>query len=502
MSNNFLPGTKTARVPGVEHRYEFNGLTLNDRSGPDRYQITKVTGFEDPDIRDAREVNPGYHGETAFSSYYGGRTIMLEGVIQAGNLEKLRDMQSALKAALVPLVEYPLYIRNPGGASRDTYTLVRKNASLQGSEQQSHHDRWVRPFQITFRASDPRLRSVASTTATYTFAGTPPLFTDYFSTAYADLETSVYNEEATPSAPAYSNSGVVNGAVSDPYMLSYTGDTYEDYRVSVGFYNRAGGFAVPNRGTVMVFAKFVDANNYIYAVGNRADNLASGHPTLRIKKVVAGVTTTLATAVMSVFFFTVEFATVQLEQEGNALTATVYNGKLSTGLTNTLLATNYTLTGGDATLFGTGVTEPVGFGFDWETAASLTQANLINLDDFQVVDLNASPLAAFSITNSGNFVAIPVIRFTGPLSDPYIQDSATNKILALIGVIDSGDWIEIDLSTGIAVNQDGLAASNFIDDATSNLPGIEPGVRSFVVGSNTWTNPTSQVSVTFASSWV
>ena len=78
----------------------------------DRYRLSAITGLDDADVRDTREPNPDYDGETPFGSLYGGRTITLTGEVQAGNLDYLRYMQHHLKIAFDDLsVERELLIR-------------------------------------------------------------------------------------------------------------------------------------------------------------------------------------------------------------------------------------------------------------------------------------------------------------------------------------------------------------------------------------------------------
>lgn len=503
---NFLPGTRTARIPGVEHQYEFNGLTLNDRTVADRYQITRVTGFEDPDIRDAREVNPGYHGETAFSMYYGGRTIVLEGNIRAGNLEKMRDMQQALKTAALPTTEFALYVRNPQSAARDTYVMVRKSASLQGSEQQAGYS-WVRPFQITFRASDPRIQAVTTTTTTYSFTGSPPAnFTDYFSTDATDIEAGPYTEIGTAANPAHAAGGTVNvNTAGDNHLFSYDTSNFINYVTSLSAQATSGhSLHAVDIGQVSVLGKIIDSSNFIIATLHKAtaSTSPSGGARLQILKRVAGTPTALVTTDNFGMSGYNDTLTLRLTQAGNVLTADVLTGKLSTGLGSVLITANYTLAGADATQFGTGVSKKVGFGFYDEGGGGFTNVFFKDFDDFHVQDTDATSIPNLTVTNSGNFVAPAVVRFTGPLDSPSIQDSVTGKVLAINGAITTGDYVEVDLSTGYAVNSSGVSATHMIDDGTSSLPGIEPGTRTFAVLTNTWTAGTSTITVTFHSSWV
>ena len=96
-------GSEVALAIGVDSIIEIGGVYLNVRSNIDTYMVNSIGGVDDPELRDDREVNPQAHGETAFSAFYGGRTITLEGYVRAFSLEKLRDMIQALKQAIVGL---------------------------------------------------------------------------------------------------------------------------------------------------------------------------------------------------------------------------------------------------------------------------------------------------------------------------------------------------------------------------------------------------------------
>lgn len=100
-SDVFLP-------KGIESVLEYNGLVLNDRRRLDRYVVQRITGLGDADLRDSREPNPDRDGETPYKALYSGRTITLQGYMEAGNLRMLRYMSHQLKKAFSELQERPL----------------------------------------------------------------------------------------------------------------------------------------------------------------------------------------------------------------------------------------------------------------------------------------------------------------------------------------------------------------------------------------------------------
>jgi Siphovirus-type tail component, C-terminal domain len=156
-----LPGTGRSVPGGIESVLEYNGIYLNVREWIDTYLVTNIGGIDDADVRDTREVNPGYHGETAYISYYGGRTITLTGKIVAKSLFKLRDMQKGLRQAFSQLdQELPLIFRTPD-PNLDMMIYCKKSQSIQMAEEQRTANHFERSFLITLRASNPRFLSVS-----------------------------------------------------------------------------------------------------------------------------------------------------------------------------------------------------------------------------------------------------------------------------------------------------------------------------------------------------
>ena len=164
-------GSGEAGPRGIESVIEYNGLFLNVRSWIDTYLVTSIGGLDDADIRDNRDVNPGYHGETAFRGYYGGRTITLTGKIYCKTLFKLRDMQQALRKSFAQLgTDLPLIFR-ADTQERDMMIYCRKSQGIQMADEQRTANHFERPFLITMRASNPRFLSSVRVLDEKTFSG-------------------------------------------------------------------------------------------------------------------------------------------------------------------------------------------------------------------------------------------------------------------------------------------------------------------------------------------
>lgn len=184
-----LPAAKAAWPAGLESTLTYRGLVLNDLSQPDRYKIKSIQGLFDPEVRDSRENNPSRHGETAYESFYGGKQIVIQGTIIAGNLSKLRNMISDLQAAFSDISsEYPLYFTTFGS---QVYINCKKSASLEIGEEFNkripQHE-----FQITLKASDPFVYGVTENTASIT-----PTFTSQRGRIYNGTYSRTYSSYTT-----------------------------------------------------------------------------------------------------------------------------------------------------------------------------------------------------------------------------------------------------------------------------------------------------------------
>jgi hypothetical protein len=145
-------------------------LKFNVTKTVDKIRIIQMDGLADADVRDSRDVNPSAHGETTYPSYYGGRTLTLTGRIEAHSLDKLRDIQQALRQAFNDISrERALIFRTPD--PRDDIMLICKKSSPMTMLESQTDYRFFRDFLITLRASNPRFLSylVQSSTSSFSF---------------------------------------------------------------------------------------------------------------------------------------------------------------------------------------------------------------------------------------------------------------------------------------------------------------------------------------------
>lgn len=96
---------------GVQAFIEYNGLVLNDRRQADLIRVVSITGLDDAEVRDNRAVKASESGEFVYDAFYGGRNLVINGFIEAGNLAAAETLKKNLKAAFASLEESQLKFR-------------------------------------------------------------------------------------------------------------------------------------------------------------------------------------------------------------------------------------------------------------------------------------------------------------------------------------------------------------------------------------------------------
>lgn len=454
-SDRIVVGTGPGRPGGVESVLEYNGALLNIRTWFDTFIVTQIEGLADADIRDTRQNNPGRHGETAFASYYGGRTIVITGKIRAQTLNKLRDMQTGLKQTFADLTaERPLYFRT-GDPNRDVFIYCRKSQPIVMSEVQSDFTH-RRDFQVTLRASNPRFLSYTESVVRAIY-GTLEQF-NTGSGAIANFDTGGSTQAQTGAVGDYtitSNALQATGATATVTRFvrkATLAAALTNQRVAISYTPNAtltSAAAGPAQAGAII--KYIDADNYLY--GRIAFDTAT--PTIRIFKVDNGVSTALSASATNAGAATAASTAYTLRGSIADNVITLEHFRASDGAQ--LVSQSHTLTGADATKFGTGVTGRTGF-------AIQPVAVGWSYDDFTSEAIAFSNVVAFTAINQGNMPAQPTIRLYGPLTaaatagnaaqikstwiDPAgIQQIRTMLINARAGTtlaIPSGNYIEIN----------------------------------------------------------
>lgn len=152
---------------GPHNTFGYNGITLNNRRQRERYWVEEMTGFDDPDVAADAEANTQEDGETPNPGFYRGRTMTLNGWIEAGSYPQMMVMSDALHGAFLNLVEQPLTISKIASPSSfflapDVVIWCRKVDKLMISTKiELSGGILKRTFSLSLRASDPRFLSTS-----------------------------------------------------------------------------------------------------------------------------------------------------------------------------------------------------------------------------------------------------------------------------------------------------------------------------------------------------
>lgn len=135
----------------------YNNLRLHDQAVLDTYWVQVMDGLFSADVRSASDANPSDHGMTPHESFFGGKSLSIEGEIRCGSISKMRDMQQILWSTFNDLSDKPLTFLT-GNTATDFFIMVRPNASIRMPERQDNF-KYTRAYQISLVANDGRILS-------------------------------------------------------------------------------------------------------------------------------------------------------------------------------------------------------------------------------------------------------------------------------------------------------------------------------------------------------
>jgi hypothetical protein len=437
---------------GVDSVIAYGSTLLNVRDWVDTILITNIDGLGDADIRDARDVNPGQHGETAFAAYYGGRTIVITGKIRAHTLDKLRDMQTGLRATFSDLSGEQALIFKTGDITTDIIINCKKSQSLVMAEAQQTQGRFERDFQVTLRASNPRFLSYLEVVSQAIY-GVNEGFTDLSQWTY----DSGFSGFVTTGSQLSATSTADRRIYDSGYLY-----THADWRETMKVHT---GASVTGMGVSM--GSRIDNRNALIT-----EFWANGvTSTLRIGRIDAGAPFTLWVSSAN---FTSTVNTdywLRTVKSGNVVTASIYTSDPSVGSPAALATVTYTLLTTDITKFGTGV-----------LGSPLIRFNSV-ASDWYADNFVYEPVVdrvAYVVTNRGNFPAQPTFRVYGPLNAAAaggpaarIYNGTTGTTLLLNAksgstvAVASGRYIEIDTARRTMKEYD--TSGNYIGNSFSQL---------------------------------
>lgn len=475
----FLEGSGASRPSGLEALLEYNGLVMNDRLVADQFRIGEIDGLQDADVRDSREANPSDHGESAFNAYYGGRTITLNGRVQAGNVGKLRDMQQALRYAFQDLTELPLYFRT-GNINTDVFIMCRKSAPTASREAQTTRDTFRRDFLVTLRASDPRFMSVVERSSSFAFGAV-----EDFSAGVAGWTT------LGGTAPTASGGAMV---VPTALQTSTFGIGY-DPRDSRQTMKVTTGPTITANDYVAHVASVIDVSNLVFA---RAIFTSPTAAQLSVHKVDAGTSAQLAVAGANVAVAANTAYWMRTSKNGNVVTAEFWTTDPALGgaPAQTL---SHTLAGADATKYGAGITGDIG------VRTSVAVAGYL-IDDYRVEPLSLNH-QVLTVRNAGSFFARPRIHLHGPMTDPEVvfevrlPGESAFRSMRVNGSIPAGRYYEYDVARNTLRDDIGANKFNQLDVASKDLL-LPNGDTPITVQAASTSGTTPKISVFYRDTWI
>jgi phage-related protein len=453
---------------GVEAVLSFNGLVMNDLSVYDKYRVMNIDGLADPDIRDSREDKPSDDGEDTYDSYYGGRTIVIKLRIEAYQLDKLRDMEEALRSVFADMKEKPLYFLT-GDSEKDHYIMCKKNQSLTKDEDvQSMGYRFFRDWQITLRASDPRFYRVKKKQSV---SGINSVQEQY--NQYSDFEDDIdYNEHYlidignTPNSSSAISSGwngeskIGNKSLSfdlapqSGMWVWYQDETImrpqQSYIISFDYKTLFGGTLTP--------LTFYNRFSLYTAISDSSNNLLSAYSD----------------------------------------NIPIYGSTEGTGI-RSFIAPNNAHTISILIFYSYRANDP-----------SLPEEHLqLFLDNIEIKNANIySTSETLNIVNIGNYSSYPLIKLAGPMENISIHNDQAPAPFNRIRFkntfeIDDGDIITIDVNNKKII---GPSGQNLISqlDKTSGWLKIMPGNNAIYLGAQTVLTPETdpKLIVEWRDSWV
>lgn len=181
--------------PGLHGWHTIRGIVMNVHTPGTwpRYKITKMQGFRDrPDADDNRAPSTGRPGETVYPGDERGKTVVVEGIIQAKTVVTMEQARMAYLEAVGPNGPTVMHHAAPtdrGGVEFDSFVRVLSASCDEDFSfgPSAIPSAWQRNFAFTYRmhhpyffeTSDPHTVTHATTLACPTAGNAPtePKFT-------------------------------------------------------------------------------------------------------------------------------------------------------------------------------------------------------------------------------------------------------------------------------------------------------------------------------------
>lgn len=123
-----------------------------------------------------------------------------------------------------------------------------------------------------------------------------------------------------------------------------------------------------------------------------------------------------------------------------------------------------------------------------------------SVDSF-VINVIYTTTTGVEVVNNGNATARPIIKITGPVTNPTITNSTTGEVLTISATIAAGHYITVDFNNRTVIKDGTTSEYSIIVFASSVWWGLRPGANIINLGGSS-TSAATKLDVTYASAWV
>lgn len=477
---------------GIETLIRYNGLVLNDRRYAERYLVTEITGLDDADIRDSREDNPETDGENAYNSFYGGRTISIKGEVQAGNIARLREMQSTLKQAFNRLEESPLsfmyndwydnfsdknlnffndYTFDTGTSSTFSLTSQRLQCATNATRLFYLNKKSYTDLQVTAKfglgasltgyGNTVLLKRLAATTSWIGFEQTSS------GIAIRTNSGSITTDVTTPSIPVINQIRWLRGTIdgNSVYGELFTADPETGVAPVSTLATTLSGSNATNFGqNVPGFPGVQMTVNDVTEYLDDFDVRSLSNPDVQVnaRKVAK-----------------VDMPDLQGNKHPSRPFMITMRASQPNFLSRAYIFTSYSAASNAATYDsgGSGLTFPSdGSGIPFGTNQ-------------------------FFITNLGNYKSLPRVRFYGQMLNPVLSNNTNGSIIAIEADIADGDYLEVNVANRTITDSGGANRYGYLADSNSWMY-LSDATNAMSLGTDGFSGTSPRVSVYWNHSWV
>lgn len=482
---------------GVHALIEYNGYVINDRYQADRIRVFSITGLDDSDISDSREVVPGDHDEFPYDAWYRGRTIVMTGEIQAGSLGTLKRLERDLKAAYAPLQESPLKFRwfdiydsfddpqtlqNYTAATGSTFSLTVSGGVLLWS---------TTAPTLLLRTADNRLWGDAQTTIRVVIGSVSSTSSVYVVPSYKDASNYVqvaYN--ANSGSPVLTISSIVSGVSHQLVSTNLSGIVQGQ---SIWLRGRREGDLITGEvwTTPPAADSFPTFSTSAWLTGSDADLFGDAVLT----QVGFGAQTTNTNWALDdfkvesicpgdVIFNARKLSPISIKDSQDSLSRFKRSFQITMRASKSLAfgATQCRST----TLFPTASTSGAQLGFTAPLTSPLIARSFLPGTIAQQNNI-------LFVRNRGNAFTRPKIYVYGSLLNLNLINLTNNQQVTWSGTLLDGDYLVIDCAARTIVNSAGVNMLQFFQSSSSAWMWLEPGWNDIYVGGSGYSGNTRVV---------